>query len=45
MKRLAGIVFIFAACGAVARGPEGMLAAVRTPNNGVPAVVTPGGLF
>ncbi|MBN2311270.1 MAG: hypothetical protein JXR94_19990, partial [Candidatus Hydrogenedentes bacterium] len=43
--RLAGIILISLAAAAAARDPEGALALIRSPHNGAPAIVQPGGAF
>ena len=43
--RRAAILFLLAAAPALARGPDGMLWIVETPNDGLPAIVAPGGSF
>lgn len=44
MKRTI-LLIVLAAAGAVAREPDGTLGLIRTPNNGVPAIVAPGQSF
>jgi predicted phosphodiesterase len=38
-------LFLIVTVPALARGPDGTLALIRTPNNGVPVIVAPGGGF
>jgi len=45
MRRGLLAVAFLAATAAVGRQPDGTLGLVRVPNNGVPAIVTPGGVF
>lgn len=46
MKRwLLHVAFIAIAANAAARAPDGILALIQSPNNGIPALVTPGGTF
>ena len=48
MKRRVALVILAASLGcisAAARQPDGTLGLIRTPNNGIPAIVAPGGQF
>ena len=40
-----GLLAFFLAAAAAARQPDGTLAIIQTPNNGIPAIVIPGGVF
>ena len=45
MRRGLLALALLVATAAAARQPDGTLGLIRTPNNGVPAIVTPGGCF
>lgn len=45
MKRLQVLLFALLSTTALARGPDGTLALIQTPNNGIPVIVKPGTRF
>jgi hypothetical protein len=45
MRWLASVLLFWLSAAALARGPDGMLGLIQTPNNGLPVILTPGGAF